>query len=121
MTLQTFILVLVSVSISATAQTVLKLGVSKAKILPEASIIEKLLAFFMQPYVLLGFALYGTGALMWLFALRSLPVSLAYPFVSMAFIMVLLSGVFVLGESLTLPKMLGTGLIIAGLITLGRA
>ncbi|QHQ35618.1 EamA family transporter [Algicella marina] len=121
MTLANFAIVLFSVTISALAQTTLKFGVSRVILAPDAGILEKVITFFFSPFVLLGFCLYGIGAIVWLFALRNLDVSLAYPFVSMAFIMVIFSGVFFLGEALTMPKMIGTALIVAGLITLGRA
>ena len=50
-----------------------------------------------SPMVLTGLTLYGVGTMLWLFALRELDLSLAYPFVAMSFVMVAGSGILVLG------------------------
>lgn len=106
---------------SAAAQTSLKYGVSRVSVDETAGVFMKALSFFSSPFVLLGFGLYGSGAILWLFALRNIDVSLAYPFVSMAIVLVFLSGTVLLGEPFTTPKLLGVVLIVAGLVTLSQA
>jgi multidrug transporter EmrE-like cation transporter len=55
------------------------------------------------------------GTVLWLFALRRIDLSLAYPFVAMSFVVVTGMAVIVLGEPLTLPKIIGLTLIVSGL------
>ncbi len=115
-----YVVVLSSVCISALAQTCLKYGVSTVRVGEGLGAVAKIFSFLQSPFVILGFALYGVGAMLWLLALQKLHVSLAYPFVSVAIILVVLSGIFVLGEDLTLAKGVGLTLIVGGLLVLAQ-
>ena len=115
MTLQAFILVFCSVSLSALGQTFFKVGVSALNFGADSSTASKALSMLLSHWVLAGLAAYGVGTLLWLFALRQLDLSLAYPFVAMSFIMVAGSGILFLGEPLTSGKVLGIALIVSGL------
>lgn len=120
MSLSGFLLVLVSVSLSAVAQTAFKLGVSRVTLPEAATLWLKAASFLFSPLVLLGLALYGVGTVLWLFALRQMDLSLAYPFVAMSFVMVSVSGIVFLGEPVSLPRLLGLALIILGLLVMAR-
>ncbi|MDF1802677.1 EamA family transporter [Thalassovita sp.] len=121
MTLAVFAIVFISVSLSALAQTAFKYGVSKVHLAESATLITKAMAFLFSPYVLLGLGLYGIGTVLWLFALRQLDLSLAYPFVAMSFVMVAASGMLFLGEPVNTGRLLGLGLIVLGLLVMARA
>ena len=73
-----------------------------------------------SPMVLLGLTLYGFGTVLWLFALRQLDLSLAYPFVAMSFVMVAGSGMLFLGEPVQPTRLVGLGLIVLGLLVMAR-
>lgn len=118
MNLSGFILVLISVSLSAAAQTSFKYGVSRV-VLPEvAGVWMKALSFVASPFVVLGLGLYGVGTVLWLFALRSMDLSLVYPFVAMSFVMVSASGILFLGEPVSVARLGGIALIILGLLVM---
>ena len=51
-----------------------------------------------SPLVWLGLMLYGLSAVLWLWVLSRLPVSLAYPLVSLGFVVTMGVGVVWLGE-----------------------
>lgn len=121
MTLAIFAVVFASVTLSALAQTAFKFGVSRVDLTGAEGLIEKALAFLFSPFVLLGLGLYGIGTVLWLFALRQLDLSLAYPFVAMSFVMVALSGMVLLGEPVNMGRLLGLGLIVLGLLVMARA
>ncbi len=70
--------------------------------------------------ILLGFASYAASSLLWLYALARLPLGLAYPFLSLNFILVLLASHWVLREPLTRGQILGTALIIGGVALIAR-
>lgn len=120
MTWSAFALVFVSVSLSAIAQTAFKVGVGRVQTGPDAVLWVKALAMVLSPMVLLGLALYGVGTVLWLFALRQLDLSLAYPFVAMSFVMVAGSGMLFLGEPVQPTRLLGLGLIVLGLLVMAR-
>lgn len=118
-----FILILLSVSLSALAQLLLKLGVARAGALPAGASgpLATILASLASPWVLGGLALYGLGALIWLLVLSRLPLSLAYPFVGLGFILTMAIGAGVLGESLSAGRIGGTVLIALGCVLVARS
>ena len=120
MTWGAFALVFASVSLSAIAQTAFKMGVERAQTGADAALWMKAAAMVFSPMVLLGLALYGVGTVLWLFALRQLDLSLAYPFVAMSFIMVAGSGMLFLGEPVQPSRLIGLGLIVGGLLVMAR-
>ena len=89
MTPLTFLVIVASVAMSACAQLLLKLGVAGAKAQGWQGGPEVL----FKPLVFAGFALYGLGAVLWLYVLARLPLSAAYPFVGIGFLFTMALGV----------------------------
>jgi drug/metabolite transporter (DMT)-like permease len=75
----------------------------------------------LQPYVALGFSCYAIGALMWLFVLSKIDVSMAYPFVGLGFVLTMLLGAVLLGEQVGVWRIVGTGLVIGGILLVMRS
>lgn len=68
------------------------------------------------PSFIIGFALYGTGALMWMGILRLFPLSFAFPIAAGALVVgTTLTGVFFLHESVSIWHLSGSFCIIAGI------
>jgi len=67
-----------------------------------------------------AFSLYGVSTIAWLFTLRSLPLSQAYLFMSLGFVIVPFLAVVIFGESLSLYHVIGTAVVIIGLIIATR-
>lgn len=118
MTLAAFTLIFASVSLSALGQTLFKAGVGQAHFAEGASTLLKAVSLLTSPGVLAGLAAYGVGTVLWLFALKRIDLSLAYPFVAMSFVMVAAFAVLFLGETLTIARVLGLSLIVAGLLVM---
>jgi len=99
-------------------QCVIKWQMAKAGMLPPA-FYEKvlfLLAMFFEPWVLSAFISAFLAALCWMAAMTKFDLSHAYPFMSLSFVIVLiLSGLF-FQEPINLPKVIGIGLIICGIV-----
>ena len=68
-----------------------------------------------------GLACYGVSLLMWLAALSRLPVSVAYPMLSVGYVVNAAAAAFLFGEALSMQKMIGIGLVTIGVIVLSRA
>lgn len=111
-------LILASVGLSAGAQIALKHGMSRPSTQAALSAggLDAALAVAGQPHVLLGLAMYGVGAMLWLLVLARIEVSMAYPFVGLGFLLVMALGVLVLGEPLNTPRVLGTLLVASGVL-----
>lgn len=71
-----------------------------------------------QPLFYAGFLAYGLSALVWLQVLSKLPLVVAYPLVSLNFVLVALGGALVLHERVTWQMMAGLGLIIGGILVI---
>jgi multidrug transporter EmrE-like cation transporter len=76
---------------------------------------------FSSPWVWLGLVLYGASAVLWLWVLSRLDVSLAYPLVSLGFVVTFVLGVWWLGEPFSWARLAGCALIVAGVVVLARA
>ena len=121
MTLRLFLLILTSVGLSALAQLALKIGTSNAAPARSAGIGGEIGGLLQSPMVLVGLVLYGFGALLWLFVLGRAPLSLAYPFVGIGFILTMLAGTLYLGESVSVARIAGTLLIALGCVLVARS
>ena len=69
-----------------------------------------------DPTFILAVGLYGIATLMWVYVLKTVPLSAAYTFMALSYVVVPLLAVVFLDETLGLKYALGAGLIIAGLL-----
>lgn len=121
MTLQAFIIVFSSVFLSALAQLSFKYGVSNVDLTQHSNLVFKAWFLFTSPFVVIGLSLYGIGTILWLFALKQLDLSLAYPFVGMSFVFVFIFSVLFLSEPFNVTRLLGTAVIVLGIVILSRS
>jgi drug/metabolite transporter (DMT)-like permease len=122
MTLRLFMLILISVSLSAMAQLALKLGVQAAGSNSASTEFGgRLWTLLRSPMVFAGFGLYGVGAVLWLLVLSRAPLSVAYPFVGLGFILTLIAGASYLHEDVSWVRILGTVFIAAGCALVARS
>lgn len=70
----------------------------------------------MDPYLLVALAVYGLGTIAWIYVLKSVPLTVAYPFMALTFCAVPLLAWTLLGEAIGLRYLIGTGLIVSGLL-----
>ena len=75
-----------------------------------------LIKLLLNPWVLSGFVSAFVAALAWMAAMTKLDLSHAYPFMSLAFVLVLFLSVFFFNEPLTWPKIAGMALIVGGIL-----
>ncbi|MBW1253972.1 4-amino-4-deoxy-L-arabinose-phosphoundecaprenol flippase subunit ArnE [Pantoea allii] len=70
-------------------------------------------------WLIASLAMLGLGMIVWLLVLQRLPVSLAYPMLSINFILVALAARFIWHEKMTRWQWAGTVLIVAGVAIIG--
>lgn len=75
---------------------------------------------FLDPLFVLGYVIIVTRGFSWLFALRKLPLSKAYPFLSLSFPLVVVIGYFFFEEPITWGKTIGSLFILLGVILVGK-
>jgi multidrug transporter EmrE-like cation transporter len=65
-----------------------------------------------------GLFLYGVSAVLWLLVLTHLDVSVAYPLVSLGFVITIAAGVLIFSESLSVYRVAGSSFIVLGVLLL---
>ena len=109
---------LLSVLLNAAAQLFLKAGTNVVGTVSfgDANTLNTLMGIARVPWFWAGFACYGISLFTWIAALSRLPVSVAYPLVSIGYVLNALAAWWLFGESLTMQKLIGVGFIIIGVI-----
>jgi uncharacterized membrane protein len=103
-------------------QLIVKWQVTKAGEFP-AEFSEKILFFIyllLNPWIMSGLAAAFVAMLCWLSAMTRFELSYAYPFMSLAFVLVLILSAVLFHETVTVPKVLGVLLIVSGIIVTSR-
>lgn len=104
-----------TVLLTVYGQVVVKWQVAQAAgQIPPADRVAFLLGLLANPWVLSALAAAFGAALCWMLAMVKLDLSHAYPFVSLSFVFVLFLSAALFGEPLSLAKVTGIVLIVAG-------
>jgi multidrug transporter EmrE-like cation transporter len=119
--MQALPLILASVLLSSAAQIMLKLGVRGASAAVDGASMTFLVSAGLNPYVICGVSMHVAALVLWLFALRHVDVSYAYPFIALGFILVLLMSTLWLNESLNAWRIAGVLLISTGILVVSRS
>lgn len=84
-------------------------------------LVWKLSALSETPFLfyIIGFVLYGIGAVLMIIAYRFGELSILQPMLSVGFILAIVLGYIILNEPITYYKLAGISIIIIGLIFLG--
>ena len=122
MTTISIVLIILSVSLSVVAQIFLKHGMSSPTIHAsfESGLTPGLFAVLTNISVLAGLFAYVSSAAVWLGVLAKVDVSKAYPFVGLGFIGTMMCAYWFLNEPLTTTKIVGTLLIVLGVLFVSR-
>jgi drug/metabolite transporter (DMT)-like permease len=83
----------------------------------EASFVRQMLA----PHTIVGLFFYAVAALLYIVALRRLPVSVAFPSVSLSYVVVAVAGHLLWHEPLGLYQIAGLVLIVGGVVLINQA
>jgi multidrug transporter EmrE-like cation transporter len=116
MTTISFALILTGVLLNAAAQLLLKAGTNAVGHfefhLENALPVGMKLAF--EPHILGGLSCYVISVVVWIMALSRVPVSVAYPMLSIGYIVNAFAAYVLFGEALAGQKLLGIGFIVIG-------
>lgn len=122
-TYSAFSLIFAGVLLNAAAQIALKASVSDigAITLTTKTAWPIALRLMSEPWLWLGLVCYSFSVVIWILALSRVDVSIAYPMLSMGYVMAALAAWVWLGEDLNLQKVLGMAVIISGIVILSRS
>ena len=118
-----FALIFTGVMLNAAAQILMKAGTnavghfefSAGNILPIG------LKLATEWHIVTALFCYALSVIVWILALSRVPVSIAFPMLSMAYIVTAVAAWYMLGEALSVTKVAGIGVIILGVIIISRA
>lgn len=117
--LSTAAILLTSIALATTGQLLLKAGMTEIGGLAVGELGELVRGALQTWQVLAGLVAFGASAVFWLITLSRLPLSTAYPVVSLSYLLILLFSVFVLGERPTAVVWLGALFIVTGISLIG--
>lgn len=123
MTATTFAFILGGVLLNACAQLLLKAGVNAvgAITLQRDSLFETGLRVLTQWPVLAGLTLYVVSVAVWIVGLSRVDVSVAYPMLSLGYVVNALAAWWLFGEMIGPLRMAGILLILAGVFLIARS
>jgi len=112
MSLVSFAFILTGVLLNAGAQLLLKAG-TNARPLG--------LALAIEPHILAGLACYVVSVVVWVIGLSKVPVSIAYPMLSIGYVVNAIAAYYLLCEQVTPLRFAGIGVIIVGVFIVARS
>jgi multidrug transporter EmrE-like cation transporter len=117
-----FLYIALTILFTVYGQLIIKWQVSNAGEFPP-DLGEKLMfivRLLLNPWVISSFAAAFMASMWWMAAMTQFELSFAYPFMSLAFVVVMVLSIMFLGEQLTWTKIAGTLIIISGLFVITR-
>lgn len=117
-----YLYILLTILLTVYGQLVLKWRLNLKGVMPEG-LLQKLYYFwevFWDFWVISSFASAFLASFTWIAALTKFDLSFAYPFTSLAFVMVMFLSYWLFNEPLNWQKLIGTTFIIIGIFFLAK-
>jgi len=118
-----FSLVLAGVLLNAAAQLLLKAGTNAVGRFEFAleNALPVGLRLALEPHIAGGVACYVVSLVVWIMALSRVEVSIAYPMLSIGYIVNAVAAWYLFGESLNALRLTGIGFIVVGVFLVARS
>jgi len=116
MTPRILIMLLSSIALGAVGQLLFK---GAARVLPgysELGLVRMLVTMFTTPMILGGFTCFFVSSVLWIISLRSVNLNIAYPMVSLSYIIIFTGSYFLFKEPLDWRHWIGAALIVSGIV-----
>jgi multidrug transporter EmrE-like cation transporter len=115
-------LLLVSVGFSIAGQITLKAAMNQIGRIGSAEVAaagDTILRAAKEPRLWLGLTLFGISSIFWLVVLSRVPLSVAYPFVGISYVLIVLMSRLVLNEAVPALRWVGVLVVALGLTIIG--
>ena len=118
-----FSLILAGVLLNAAAQLLLKAGTTRVGHFEFTldNIVPIGWQLVTQPHIVAGMCCYAISLVVWIMALSRVPVSVAYPMLSIGYVINAFAAWWLFGESLAAQKLIGIGFIVVGVWLVARS
>ena len=104
------------------SQLIMRWQVSEAGSLPEDlhGKVRFVGTLLLNPWVLTGLVATFFSGVCWLLAMAKFEVSYAFPFVSLNYVLILAASVLLFNEALSLNKLVGTLIVMVGIVVIAK-
>ena len=118
-----FSLILTGVLLNAVAQLLLKAGTNAVGhfAFERGNILPVGWQLATEPHIFAGLVCYVVSVAVWILALSRVEVSIAYPMLSIGYVVNALAAWYLFGEVVTPMRLLGIGIIILGVFIVARS
>ena len=121
MKLADFFIILTGVLLNAGAQLLLKAGAKSVGPLANLGALRNAAwALALHPGIIGGLFCYVVSVVVWIVALSRVDVSVAYPLLSIGYVVNALLAMWLFGEAVSLQRWLGIGVILVGVALVAR-
>jgi len=122
MTWTAFSFLFAGVLLNAGAQLLLKAGTNALGVIGATEDWPRQIGrVALEPHIVAGLGCYVVSVAVWIVGLSRVPVSIAYPMLSLGYVVNAVAAHYLLGESVTLSRWLGIGFIIVGVWLVARS
>ena len=118
-----FFAIFVSILLAVFGQLLLKIGMLRIGrfSISISNVVQQYARILLNPFVIAGIVGFGLSMLVWLYVLSRLELSIAYPFVALNYVVILLASHFLLKETVTPLKTIGVAVIVIGVYLISRS
>ena len=123
MNVLSFGLILTGVLLNAGAQLLLKAGTNSVGAFAFSREILFPIGWRLasEPHIVAGLACYVISVAVWILALSRVEVSIAYPMLSIGYVVNAIAAWYLFGEAVTPMRLCGIGIIVAGVCVVARS
>lgn len=120
--LSNYLYIVATIFLGVYSQLIIRWQVSLAGALPfdfsgKIWFVARLL---LNPWIISSVAATFFGGLTWMMAMTKFETSYAYPFISLQFVIILAASILIFGESFSFGKLIGTLLVVSGIVIVAR-
>jgi multidrug transporter EmrE-like cation transporter len=116
-----YLIMATSICLAIAGQLLMKRGMMSFGTFPVSKLLVNIIPMFLNPWVFIGFACFGLSSLFWLVVLSRMELSLVYPMVSVAYVIVALFSWYFFKENLTPVRWAGIAVIVMGVVLISRS
>jgi len=123
MNLVSFSLIMLGVFLNAVAQLLLKAGTNAVGQFEfsAGNIVPVGMKLALEPHILGGMVCYVVSLVVWILGLSRVEVSIAYPMLSIGYVLNAVAAWYLFGEAVSMTRLAGIGIIIIGVYIVARS
>ncbi len=121
--MRVFIILAINIMSLVAGQLLLKLGMRSSGGFALEDISRDptvLIRVFLNPYIFIGMTFYAINVFLWFDIISKANLSYVYPFLSLSYAAVVIASAFILGEQLTVQRVVGVAIITVGVYILSQ-